>query len=229
MRNLIFSIALLVGISGTLAAQDFHLPVSSKSEAAKTAYYEALKASLNASPKYGDYMKKAVQEDSTFFMCYALGAMEATADKNYDAAAKRIAKALAIKPEGLTKAESILRKLLVQWEKDPKSSPAKVMEELVAAYPKTPQSYDLAGKFAMYVIEDKPAALAYFQNMAKLLPKEGGVHNMIGYVYMDLSQMDNAKAAFDTYLRLAPNEANAYDSMAEYYLTVKDYTKSAEY
>lgn len=41
--------------------------------------------------------------------------------------------------------------------------------------------------------------------------------------------MAKAKAAFEQYIKLAPNEPNAYDSMGEFYMTTHDYAKSAEY
>ncbi|NBC08846.1 MAG: hypothetical protein GVY26_16770 [Bacteroidetes bacterium] len=46
---------------------------------------------------------------------------------------------------------------------------------------------------------------------------------------MALGEMGKAKAAFEKYLELAPDEANAYDSMGEYYMVAKDYAKSAEH
>jgi Tfp pilus assembly protein PilF len=41
--------------------------------------------------------------------------------------------------------------------------------------------------------------------------------------------MGKAKAAFEKYLEVSPDEPNAYDSMGEYYMVAKDYAKSAEY
>ena len=52
---------------------------------------------------------------------------------------------------------------------------------------------------------------------------------MLGYIYLGKKEMDKAKAAFEKYIALAPNEGNAYDSMAEYYMINEDYAKSAEY
>jgi Tfp pilus assembly protein PilF len=51
----------------------------------------------------------------------------------------------------------------------------------------------------------------------------------MGYLYMEKKDMEKAKAALEKYIALAPKEANAYDSMAEYYMNNKEYAKSAEY
>ena len=60
-------------------------------------------------------------------------------------------------------------------------------------------------------------------------PGYGGGYNSLGYSYMAIEEMDKAKAAFEKYIELAPNEPNAYDSMGEYYMAAKDYARSAEH
>jgi len=222
--------ALLVSLVTTLSAQDFYLPLSTKSEVAKTAYYEAMQAASNARiPAYQEQLDKALQADSNFFMAYAHRCMALASFKDYEALGKLTTKALSLKTERLTKAELILRKLLVQWQGDPKSSPAKVMTELVTAYPKNPQAYELAMILAAQISNDKPAALAYAQKLVALRPDYGSPYNTIGYIYLGDEEMDKSKAAFENYIRLSPKEANAHDSMGDYYMAVKDYAKAAEH
>lgn len=224
------ALALLFSTATTLSAQDFYLPVSSKSEAAKVAYYEAMRLFADVRiPEARQQRVKALQADSTFFLCHVHRAMEAAGAQKYDFVATSVNKALALKIEGLNKAELVLRKLMVQWQQDPKTSPAKVMEELVAAYPKTPQAYEWAALSAANISGDATAALDYSLKLVALSPDFTSAYNTLGYVYMEKGEMEKAKAAFENQLRLAPKEANAYDSMGEYYLTVKDYAKSAEY
>ena len=73
------------------------------------------------------------------------------------------------------------------------------------------------------------SSVKYTLRLLELRPEFGGGYNTLGYNYMALEEMGKAKAAFEKYIALAPKEANAYDSMAEYYMTNKDYAKSAEY
>ena len=42
-------------------------------------------------------------------------------------------------------------------------------------------------------------------------------------------QKHHTKKYFKKYISVARTEANAYDSMAEYYMTVEDYKKSAKF
>ncbi len=138
-------------------------------------------------------------------------------------------KALSLPPAGLTKAELIMRKLMKQWQKDPKTSVAKVMEELTLAYPTTPQAFEWASLTAVFIDNNKPAGLTYAQKLVALRPDYAPTYNSLGNLYLGMGQMEQARVAFENQLRLAPKEANVYDSMGEYYLTVKDYAKSAEF
>ncbi len=230
MKNLFLLIAMLLSSKVMLNAQDIYLPVSSTSEAAKASYLQALVLAENAQMSgYAEQMNKALQLDPKLFMGYAHLSIFQIAFQQYEPAKALIAKALAIAPEGLNPAEQILRKLMVQWGQDPKSDPTKIMDELIAAYPKTPQAHELASLCAKWIKGDNQSFLVHTQNMLQLRPDYGGGYNSLGYCYMEMGQIDKAKEAFENYIRLSPKDANAYDSMGEYYMTVKDYVKSAEY
>ncbi|MBK8555447.1 MAG: nuclear transport factor 2 family protein [Lewinellaceae bacterium] len=230
MRIKIFSVALLLGFLSSLSAQDIYLPVSSSSEAAKSQYFKAIQAAENANiPDFFDGMKAAVKTDPKFFMAYVNLAFGETAFGQYEKAAAFIKPALAIDPAGFNKNEQIHRKALEAWDKDPKADPAKYMEELTAAYPNTAEAYDLAGRSAKWLSKDPKAAVKHLLRMLELRPDFGGGYNSLGYTYMELGEMGKAKAAFEKYIALAPKEPNAYDSMADYYLTNKEYAKSVEF
>lgn len=227
---MLFSIALLLGSLHLLSAQDIYLPVSSTSEAAKADYFKAQQAAENANiPDFFDGMKAAVKTDPNFFMAYVNLAFAETAFGQYEKAAAFIKPALAIDPAGFNEGEQIHRKALEAWDKDPKADPAKYMEALAAAYPNTAEAHDLAGRSAKWLSKDAKASVKHFLRLLELRPNYGGGYNSLGYSYLELGEMDKAKAAFEKYLEVSPNEANAYDSMGEYYMVVKDYAKSAEY
>ena len=230
MRIKLFSVALLLGYLTTLNAQDIYLPVSSRSETAKSAYFKALQAAENANiPAFFDGMKAAVETDPNFFMAYVNLAFAETAFGQYEKAAAFIKPALAIAPAGFNENEKVHRKALEAWEKDPKADPAEYMEALTVAYPNTAEAFDLASRSAKWLSKDQKAALKYTLRLLELRPDFGGGYNTLGYTYMELGEMDKAKTAFEKYIELAPTEPNAYDSMGEYYLTTGDYAKSAEY
>ncbi len=224
------SIALLLGGFHYLVAQELLLPVSTTSEAAKAAYVKGLQAAENANiPDFIAEMKAAVETDPNFFMAHAYLAMTATSFGQYEEAAAFIKPALAIDPAGFNQGEQIVRKALQALEKDPRADPAPFMASLTAAYPNTAQAHELAAISAFWISKDSKASVQHLMRLLELRPEYGGAYNSLGYNYMDLEEMDKAKAALEKYLELAPNEPNAYDSMGEYYMVTKDYAKSVEY
>ena len=226
MKTLLVSLTLLLGSTGLTMAQNQYLPVSSPSKTAKAAYYKAVDFASNIHPKEaGEQVDKALAEDPNFFMAYVLKIFYANKDKKPDL----LTKALALDAGKLNKAEKIVRQQLVNWQADPKAKTAETMSALVAAYPKNPQAYEWASLHAVYTDGDSTAALAYAKKLAAVNPAFAANYNTMGYMYMGMKQMDQAKAAFEKQIALSPKEANAYDSMGEYYMTAKDYAKSAEH
>ena len=226
MKTLLVSLTLLLSSTALTMAQDFYLPVSTKSKTAKAAYYKADELSYDVHFDAANaQLDKALAEDPNFFMALTLRYRMAPADKK----AAVLEKALAIDAGAFTEAEKIMRRQLVKWAADPKAKSEESMNELVAAYPKTTQAYVWASMQGAYNDRDKEWGLEYAQKLADMKPKFAPNYNTLGYLYMQRQQMDQAKAAFEKQIALAPKEANAYDSMAEYYMTAKDYAKSAEY
>lgn len=230
MKNLIFSVALILGSINSITAQDIYLPVSSTSETAKSDYFKALQAGENSNiAAFFDGLKSGVKTDPNFFMAYAYLSLAQTSFGQYEEAAAAIKPALAIDAAGFNEGEQILRKALQALDKNPKADVATFMTSLTAAYPQKAQAHDLASICATWISKDPSAAIQHSLRVLELRPEYGGGYNSLGYSYMALKQMDKAKAAFEKYIALAPKESNAYDSMAEYYMVNKDYAKSAEY
>lgn len=226
MKTLFFSMAFLLASFFTITAQDFYLPVSTTSETAKAAYYktEAFAANVQFKEAKAQF-DMAVAEDPKFFMAYVSNIYYSSGENK----AAMIDKALAIDPSNFTEAEKIVRKQLVIWDKDPEAKIAENMKALIAAYPQTPQAYHWASLHAAYTDKDADASLKYAEKLAELSPDFAPNYNTLGYMYIGKKQMKKAKAALEKYITLLPNEANPYDSMAEYYMINKEYAKSAEY
>jgi tetratricopeptide (TPR) repeat protein len=225
MKHLITLTTLLMGALN-LIAQDFYLPVSTTSETAKEAYYKAEQLASNVNIEEANaQLDKALEEDPDFFMAYILKLYYASDEKQPEL----VDKALAIDEAQLNEAEKIVRQQLPVWDKDPKAKIAGNMKALVAAFPETPQAYQWASLHAAFTDKDVDAAIDYAQKLKELAPDFAPNYNTLGYLYMGREQLDEAKEAFENYIRLAPKEPNAYDSMGEYYLNVKNYKKSVEY
>lgn len=226
MKSLFFSMAFLFGHLSLVPAQDFYLPVSTTSESAKAAYYQAEQLASNLHIwKAIAQLDKALEADPNFFMAYVLKIYYTSGEQQ----AALIDRALTIDVCAFNEAERVVRQQLERWDQDPKAKTGETMKTLVAAYPETPQAYHWACLLTAYTDKDADAALEYAIKLAELNPDFAPNYNNLGYLYLEKSQMKEAKAAFEKYIDLLPNEANPYDSMAEYYMVNQDYGKSAEY
>jgi|GEM_PF-292672 len=224
MKKPIYIFTLILISTQFCIAQDYFLPVSSKSKTAITDYQKADQLVAHANITDGKkHLTNAISADPNFFMAYALQIYISSKKE----AAKLIDKALAIDQRKFTKAEKIVRKQLVVWQKDPDAKVGENMKALVAAYPQTPQAYQWAYAHAAFTDDDDKAALDYCQKMIALDPDYAPVYNTMGYVYMRNNEMAKSKSAFEKYIELAPNEANPYDSMADYFMSEKNYSKAA--
>jgi Tfp pilus assembly protein PilF len=227
MRKLLFTAALFLGNLAFLSAQDFYLPVSTTSETARRAYQAAtyLGANVRFDAARAE-IEKALEADPNYFMAYAYAYQALANDADKPAL---LDKALAIDPSGFTEAEKIMRRQMAAWKADPKAMPTEAMKALTTAYPNTAEAFEWAYLHAFYTDRDKEAGYAYAQRLIELDPNFGPVYNSLGYYYLGEKEMDKAKTAFEKYLEIAPAEPNAHDSLGEYYMTVGDYAKSAEY
>ena len=75
---------------------------------------------------------------------------------------------------------------------------------------------------------DKALARDVVQVAWDRLPQNGAVNNMMGYIYMDLEEMDKAQLHFELFMRANPDVTNAYDSYGDFYAELGDNDKAKE-
>lgn len=227
MKSILFFVALLLGSLTTLTAQERFLPFHTTSASAKAALHEASTLWSNAHfSEANALVNKALVEDPDLLMAYTFVIMNdpAAADK-----AGMIDKALAIQTDNLTEAERILRQQFVIWKTDPAAKATATMKALADAYPTTIEALEWASGSAGLMDDNPDLGLEYALKLMALSPDFPSNYNMMGYFYMAKQQMGKAKASFNKYIELAPKESNAYDSIAEYYMTEKDYGNAAKF
>lgn len=82
-------------------------------------------------------------------------------------------------------------------------------------------SFDTPLEELLSIIDHRAAKLrSHFGFDEPAYPQE--LLNMSGYMNLDMDQPEKAKMYFEQAIRFYPESANAYDSMADYYLTQKD-------
>lgn len=217
-------------ITSFAQGDDKHLPLSTKSDAAKTAFYEAIDRLNNADQvNYEIKIQEAIESDPQFFMAHAIHGMVNISDTSAANPKEFIDKALALPQDQLTPAEKTIRQMLVKLEEDKIEELRPLLEELVMANSNAPLAYDIAIDVSRFFLDDQEQAMEYVQKLIEVAPEHASAYNIKGYFHLDMNEMDKAKEAFDKYLSLAPFEANAHDSMGDYYMAAGDFDKSAEH
>jgi tetratricopeptide (TPR) repeat protein len=89
------------------------------------------------------------------------------------------------------------------------------LEQLVKLHPKDKRAHM---QIAQYYRNrgDDATALKHYADVVKIDKKYAPVYNLIGYSNMALGKYPEAEAAFQSYIKLIPNNANPYDSYAEF-------------
>ncbi|MEP0547223.1 MAG: tetratricopeptide repeat protein [Rhodothermales bacterium] len=90
-----------------------------------------------------------------------------------------------------------------------------LVNTLAESYPADPYPPFQVG-FELYGMERYDEAVAAFQRAIAADPNFGGAFNGLGYAAMEAGDDATAEQAFRDYVRVAPNEANPYDSYGEF-------------
>jgi tetratricopeptide (TPR) repeat protein len=128
------------------------------------------------------------------------------------------------------------QRLLTQALHEHDANPARaveLLERLLERYPDEEEAYDLI--VHAYTHARDPAyfrkTLAFMQRWARAIPGAGSghFHNHYGYAYIEHGLFTEAEREFRAYIRVSPDEANGYDSLAELFLITGRPAMSVQY
>lgn len=225
LRNLTlvlgFSILLIFGCTKEKPA--LMMPVTTSSELALELYQTGLVA-------YDEFKKSlawnsleiAVQQDPDFFMAYFWMYFMSSSDS------KTIVEKALSTDATLSPAEEEVKaalKYLVNGQNE------KVVEHLgnvIDKYPSDPNTHKMLYLIQYHFFKDVDAALISLKRAIRDCPDYPFAYNLLGYGYMDQDDYDSAEKAFDNYIRLAPDQANPYDSKGDYFMNTEQYEKAYE-
>jgi tetratricopeptide (TPR) repeat protein len=101
-----------------------------------------------------------------------------------------------------------------------------LMEAVATRYPDDPNVPFWMG-FEYYNLERYDDAMEAFERTHAADPTYAGAYNLAGYTAIELDDDAAAERAFREYIRLAPDEANPYDSFGEYHMIRGRYDEAA--
>ncbi|MEZ4948145.1 MAG: hypothetical protein R2769_12910 [Saprospiraceae bacterium] len=211
---------------GSIDAQKTFFDSGLNNKALENQYQEALMAGFNADHQnFISGMQTVLEQAPDNFMANAHMAMQAFHTNDMDTFKKYAKKAVSIgAPNENTAAyEAVLKARL----KEPKTD----INQLVAGLIQNNMDVAEANFMqAMLYLEngDNYVAFEVLIRTNNMHPDFAPAYNALGYVCMDIDQMERAGKAFSKYMHLMPNYANAHDSMGDYFMAAGDYAKAKD-
>lgn len=206
------------------------IPITSSSEKAIELYQQAYKAMIEIDvDQVSDLIKQALQEDPAFFMGKYLNLVREINFGGDTAVIKNLASGLVNTTGDLSDGEKLLQKITEMQLNDHHADISALAKELINKYPKDFWGYYELGVYQETVLKDYAAEIETFKAAAEKSNNPAISYNFLGYAYLSNNQLEEAGIAFDKYIELQPNVANAYNSKADYFMAAKDYQNAYEY
>jgi len=197
------------------------MPVTTNSELALEFYetgqmaYDQLK--LSAAWKN---FNSAVSEDPNFFMAHFWMFFISSKDSKIV-----IDKAFKVDAE-LNSGEEQLRQALKYLLDGQNEKVEEHLTNLIDLYPSDPNLHKILYIIQYHYFKNPEAAIVSIKRAIKECPDFPLAYNQLGYAYSELGDFDLAEEALDNYIRLAPDQANPYDSKGDYFMDIKEYDKA---
>jgi tetratricopeptide (TPR) repeat protein len=199
------------------------MPVTTDSELALELYETGLLAydQLKLELAWHNF-QLAIKEDPNFFMAhYWMYSM--TSKKS-----KEVAEDAFQSDVELNEGEKLIRtslKYLIDGQDE------KVVENLkivVDLYPKDPQVHKLLYLRQYQYMKDMEGAIESILRCIEEVPDYASAYNYLGYAHMYQEEFEKSEEAFNNYIRLAPKEANPYDSKGDFFMETKQLEEAYE-
>jgi tetratricopeptide (TPR) repeat protein len=208
-----------------MPAMSAEIPITTSSDEARALFLEgrALLDNLRRTEAHEKFVA-ATAADPGFATAHVAVATTALSNGEFFDAIGKAKAAAANASEG----EQLFIQAWVAVSENDQAAQGAALKELLAMYPQDPRSHTALGNF-LNGQQDFAGAAEHFGHATELAPEWASAYNNLGYAYRSLDQLDKAKAAFEKYVELLPNEPNPQDSLAELLMEMGDYEGSIQH
>jgi tetratricopeptide (TPR) repeat protein len=209
------------------AREETKIPITTDSEEALELYQEATSAMEDVYvAKATDLFNQALEKDPDFFMAaYNLASMNLYFGNEEEF--QRYAEKAMASEANLSEGEEIMLSMLEKLMEDADADVMDLGNQLVEMYPEDPVAYSQLA-FAQMMANDYEGVVNTYMDALEVAEDSASIYNMMGYAYMELGRMDQARSVFDRYIEMEPGLPNPYDSRGDYYMRIMDYEKAYE-
>ena len=196
--------------------------LSSSSLEAYRLYSEGVQAHMNT--RWEDaqrLLERAVAIDPAFAEAY-LQLASVNSFRRYPALRRDYLRKATEYSERLSERQRLLLEVETAREAGYAANAARALDKLLAAFPDVEDAYAIATFIyePMSGIHDSEKSLRITASGAARLPMSQATRNIHGYNLLAAGRYREALSEFEAYARLAPREANPYDSLAEAFLVM---------
>jgi tetratricopeptide (TPR) repeat protein len=221
-KKLFYAFLITACIAPNLAAQNKEITITTSSK-------EALDLFLAGRDKFENLVTstastlfdKAIQKDPEFALAYLY---RAQSGGGFNVFRHNLDKAVSLSG----KASEGERLIISYYQASADGNGEKQKEsldKLLKTFPSDKRVESIAGEY-YFGINEFEQALTHFKKSSELDKNFAPVYNMIGYCQAGLNNLPEAESAFQTYIKLIPNNPNPYDSYAELLLKMGKYDES---
>lgn len=196
------------------------MPISVASEEALAHYTLAVNYLDHAKVKPSwEEFNKAIALDPDFFMAhFRMYFLHSKDSKESSASAFRVS-------AKLNRGEMELKKALKYLAEGERELCQEHLQNAVDLYPYDPQLRKILYT-VQFQFKDYGAAEESMLRTIKYCPDFAPVNNLLGYYYMESGDHEAARKAFDSYIALAPEQANPYDSKGDFFMSQKEFQQA---
>ncbi|MFB0515818.1 MAG: tetratricopeptide repeat protein [Candidatus Neomarinimicrobiota bacterium] len=203
------------------------IPITTPSEKAQQIFLDARQAYENIRLVEARILfSKAIRKDPDFALAYLYLARSTDDPEERESSMKR---AVALE-SGVSKGEQLLidayRAYLLESNRE---LWGKRIRELARKYPRDKRANHELGIVYFYNYDELDKAITYYLKAIAIDADYAPTYNMLGYSYRRKGEYEQAKEAFQNYIRLIPDEPNPYDSMADLLTKMGRFEEAIDY
>jgi len=201
---------------------------SSDSEDAKNLFNNGMWQLYNLEwEQANDSFTSAIDIDDSFALAYAMRARVNFFLQNQGKVEENLDIAVSMSLNASEEEKNMIMALAKDTE-DGTNTFNRVVEQLVSKYP---DSSFLRFETIFATIDDigPDAVLRNGKDLYRMNPNFTPALNIMGYAFLQKEEYDNAKKSFQEQVRRQAGKANPYDSLGDYYLSVKDNDMALRY
>ena len=203
--------ASLDSASAATARRDEQVPITTRSEEARTLYLQGRQVSEQLRAHDARKLfEQAAAKDSTFALPHYNMAINSASPKEF---LEHLNEAVKLSGDASEGERLMILSLQAGSNGDSKRS-LEYLEELVEKYPRDPRALTLLS-VGYTNVQDFENAVGEAKKATEADPSYAAAYNLLGYTYMPQRKYPEAEAAFKKYIELVPGDPNPYDSYAE--------------